>query len=190
MKNNIGYLSPTERLILINQYEIIKALIVIKDQVLNNNSTNSKNAIEYLEIKECDKNIQILSNGFEGYYADLTLSTDFSYNPLSEEECNQIHQILDMYKDLLKHTMDKNKCKFNGFDKNQEYKYANYIDFLLQQSLYPNVLHKDMSTFTIGYQMPKYLQMLEKWCSIKSKKENHFNYTLTEQEIDEILEIE
>ncbi len=109
-------LTKTERLILINQY---RALAVM----------NPKEEKHYAEACE------ILENG---YALEYTVLFQPISDELTEDECREVYDILDMYR-ALKAGYDKlddktgidGRISFGGFDQNEETARYEYVRFLI-----------------------------------------------------------
>lgn len=113
-------LTRAERLILVNQYRILAQL-------------DEEEAEGYQEY------IEILANGYEGFYDSVDESVHCE--TLLEEECGLVLDILSMYDwlasymnehptddEVLKHVW----ARFQGLDLNNEGKYWSFARFLLQ----------------------------------------------------------
>jgi len=114
-------LSPFERVLLINQFEIRKA------------TTKDKDTIEWLE-----RMIEVLESGYEFYYRELVER----FSSFEEDESRFVMDVLDMYRRIedYKGTNPKDDeihkmpwSHFFGFDGNNESKYLGFVRFLFKQ---------------------------------------------------------
>jgi len=140
-------LTKLERLVLLNQYRILAKLEP-------DDSRNSEEACE------------ILRNGYTLEYETLARHVD---PDVSEEECREVRDILDMYRalkiargDLPEGTFGEGDAAFPGFDGNNEPEHFAYAKFLMeiqnkwQESKQdPRNSHKPM--------LARYRSMLESW---------------------------
>jgi uncharacterized protein YfbU (UPF0304 family) len=152
-------LSKTERLLLYNQYEILK-LLHGKDKYM---------ADEYERLQK------IVGLGFKHEYEELTSCiqdelpdsrADFVWDVL------QMFEVLeDSYKELTdsqREEIDPRRIKFSGFDGNNEAEYLMYVEFIV----------KDMGRFkwlcdreSLNSHMPRlsrYSRMLGMWEQVRS----------------------
>ncbi|MDD3118313.1 MAG: YfbU family protein [Victivallales bacterium] len=102
-------LTPAERLILIGQMEIKMMLRDPYDE-------DEKDFF-----KENEELISVLQSGYEAEYDRIS---SFLSEPLSEENCNFVFDIMQMFKCL--------KTKFPGFNEHNEGKYLGYANYLLK----------------------------------------------------------
>jgi hypothetical protein len=110
-------LSKLERIILLNQYIILEKL-------------------DPKEAKYYEQNRKAIEEGYTLHYKGLTKRL---YDELSEEACQEVRDILNMYKALTfsfkkledKSEIDKDKIKFCGFDGNDEVetKMMRYVEY-------------------------------------------------------------
>jgi uncharacterized protein YfbU (UPF0304 family) len=85
---------------------------------------------------ECRQAIRILEHGYELEYSALTESF---LDPMSEDECLEVYDILDMHRQLCvsydnladKSGLDENAISFRGFDGNNETTAFVYARFLI-----------------------------------------------------------
>lgn len=115
-------LSRLERLMLSNQFKILSLL-------------EPKEAAYYEQAKE------ILDNGYEGHYEGLFQDTD--EETLSEEECGEVTEILNMFRNI-NYGLSKlgdtsgiwmHKATFDGFDFNDshELRLGKYAEFFCEK---------------------------------------------------------
>lgn len=168
-----------QRLILINQFEILKQL-------------NSYDADYYSE------KIEILKEGYEYHYDDVFSEVS---NPLSEESSKFVIDILNMYRDI---TFSKNKLSsedskiladeityFKGFDFNDslEVRLGGYAQFFIEKldRFKELVEDKDFDGFNSHWEMVKsYEDYLNNYNHIKHCSDYKFG-ELSAKQIKEIL---
>ncbi|WP_243395673.1 YfbU family protein [Sphingomonas oleivorans] len=108
-------LTQAERLSLWNQYEILKH-------------------VNPDDIKEYERNQEILSNGFELYYSELNPSIYES--GVDEATCREVQEILNVFRaitfscDRLKYTPKSYHAQFEGFDGNGSTGHYGFAQFL------------------------------------------------------------
>lgn len=153
-------LSTKERLILINQYEILK------------NLEPKENKDRYDEI------IAILTWGYKIFY-DSTFNIP---EEMSEIESKLVLDILSFYR-IVESYKDKNKKDkniighrygyFNGFDGNEEAQYLGFVHFLIhtQGKFTENKIYeKKNDNFNSHYpEKSKYQNMIKKWEELGKK---------------------
>jgi len=149
-------LSRTERWILINQCRILEKLC-------------SDEADYYAQISEA------LRWGYELHYSD---DCPASNDILTEQECREVLDILDMYRSLTfsyrdlddKSGVDSNDLKFPGFDGNNETKQLMYAEYYmgLDGGRYQELRRDDLNSH--WPMLPKYRQMLTEWVESKDKR--------------------
>lgn len=166
-------LTKKERLILFNQYEILKHL-------------------DPAEKEMYEINQKILSSGYKFDYDEII---GFLEDETSEEISKFVYDVLQMYRcindsynDLSEEEREEFKklnTKFGGFDGNEEYRYYSYACFLLE----------DLGKFEESYDggkisinshrnmLNKYNRMISKW---KEVSENRYD-SLTLDQIKYIL---
>ncbi|WCT75518.1 YfbU family protein [Sphingomonas naphthae] len=159
-------LSQTERLILWNQYEILKG-------------TNPE------EIDIYEKNQEILSNGYELLYQDLNRSID--PDPLSAVVCMEVLDILSMYRAItfssqrLKHEPTGLYAQFEGFDGNSSSGHYGFAKFVRRTEKRYEELEERPDNSHSGTSLAAYRAMLKVWESLGK------NYKLAVSEIDSIV---
>lgn len=166
-------LSKFERLLLINQYDILKVI----------DPDNSK---------EYDLNREVLMQGYEQHYDELVtwLMEDFP-----EGKSEEVISILQMYRSLNfsyqnldgeeKQKIEVEKLKFKGFDGNNETSYMTYARFFMHdmdryKELWDNEKYPDYNTHWPVLGM--YRKMLSVWESFDKKYSNDLT-------VEEILKI-
>jgi uncharacterized protein YfbU (UPF0304 family) len=153
-------LSKTERVMLINQYEILKRL-------------DEKNAVHYEQL------IEILTNGFEIFYSDID---QWVADDIPESEGKLVLDILTIYGLIgvykAKHPEDVEVANhhwsdFRGFDGNNESDYLAFTGFLInKQGKFAEQLENRRlsSEFNSHYQvLDKYRQMVATWKEMGKK---------------------
>ena len=153
-------LDKKDRLILYNQFEILKGLY-------------PDDAEQY------EENQEIVVNGFEYNYSDLV---DFIGEVTPSNVSEFVLDVLNMYRsltfsynglnDMDKEQIDKYKISFKGFDATEEYKYYNYAKF------YINTLDrfeelKESKHFALDYHhstIDNYKEMLDLWKEVRKSE--------------------
>ncbi|HIP90640.1 MAG TPA: YfbU family protein [Candidatus Nanopusillus sp.] len=170
-------LSKTERLILANQYRILKKL---EDDVWY--------------AKKYDEYIKILEEGYEIYYKEiLDLISDEN---ISESEAREVLDILYFYENIVEPYKQKNPndqdiidhhySYFKGFDNNgDELKYLSFVRFLIKdQRKYAFVAKYADKTDDFDSHFP----MLDKYRKMMKLLESKYNKR-GDLEREEILDI-
>lgn len=106
--------SKTERLILLNQYTILQ---------------------ELQPTQQWEISAQIIQEGLTAEYGRLT---DHLYEPLAEEDCRYVGQVLAVYDALQRPYADEHaeipkELTFPGFDGNNESSYLGYARFMMDK---------------------------------------------------------
>lgn len=158
----------------LKRYELINQLLIL----------------EKLYPEEADyysQNRKALERGYELHYSWLTENLS---DGLSEEECEQVLNILNMFRSITfswqQNTGEEeipDDLKFKGFDGNNETAYMGYVQYFIN----------DLDRFrelTYGNEFPyfnshcpmleKYKRMLQVW--------NQFDFDLTEEQIASVME--
>lgn len=110
-------LSKKERLLLINQYRILSILNPSESDVYKNY-------------------IKVLEFGYKSHYGDMV---DWLSDDMSEEDCEEVLNIFDMYRALTysheqlvdKEGIDYYDIKFRGFDGNHEAAQLLYAEYFM-----------------------------------------------------------
>lgn len=163
--------TPVNRLILINQFEILEKL----------NPSESDNYIKYQDI---------LRLGFESDMEGLfeNLSEIFSI-----EKCEFVHEVLNMHSSLLfsyqnigDTNIDLSQINFLGFDQNHESHHNAYARFILvDEKRYPPVANSADTRLDSSVPMIEaYSRMLQVWRPFFPSKFDR----LSEGEIQQILD--
>ena len=157
-------MTRTERLVLWNQYEILKRL-------------DPDNTKDY------ETNQEILSHGYEQYYSEVSHS--IYAETMSEKVSREVEDILNVFRAIkvscekLGYTPKSNWAEFKGFDGNAaggHYGFAMFVRRTL--GLWDEL--KDAPDNSHGSVLADYQQMLATWRRLGKKNE------LTEAEIEEI----
>ena len=166
-------LNQVEKLILLNQYKILRDLAVLK---------KDENDEELY-----DNNIKILQNGFAHNYTDLT---DELSNDMLNEDCELVWDILELYsyinfsfKRLKNSTIKETDIKFIGFDGNNELELRSYCKFIIKDlHRFCELLDSSNDDLNSHHEMfMNYKKMIEKWNDMGKP------YELSEEQIIEIL---
>ncbi|MCE2489960.1 MAG: YfbU family protein [Anaerolineae bacterium] len=164
-------LSLTERLVLYNQYGILKLL-----------QRGKKNPDSF------DGTMRTLSHG---YGLEIEWLFEQMYPELNTNECKEVHDILYMY-EMICRTCKDSGCaeidspflRFSGFNHNSEPELYDYMTFLLfHENKYEEIIPEDRIYLRgMGQEMlPIYRKMLPKWRKRKDK------FGLSVEEIKHIL---
>lgn len=183
-------LTKFERLQLINQFSILKEL---SDDEFTKDDFETK--------------IKILENGFERRYADLT---DYLSEPMAEEECVFVNDVLDFYEDVhfsFNKLDDKDKTdvlnrkvKFKGFDLNdsRQSRLYSYADFMINDYGGWNYLkqlvdNNEIEINSHGSEVPEsqLKGYLERYKTVRNNKLSNHNVKdyLTKEELESIFDI-
>lgn len=143
-------LTTVERLLLLNQFEILKRL-----------SSNKSDKADY-ELK-----ISALSDGYDDDFDQMYAHIP---EPLSPQVMEEVREILDMFRAL--GPKDGGRvpaaAHFIGFDGNDEGEYYAYATFLLEERGLWRESHRDDYN-THSPVLPKYRAMLQEWRACKDK---------------------
>lgn len=164
-------LSKPERVILINQYEILKRL-------------DPGDAAYY------DVRIEILSRGFKIFYDDELPWVDAD---MAVEESREVLDILTMYRVLDSYYRDnpgspaeqRHLARFRGFDGNEEARQSAFASLLRQQGKFSESLSDEGGDSRVDSHFPylrSYRQMLDVWQSLENR------YDLTDEQVQEIVD--
>jgi uncharacterized protein YfbU (UPF0304 family) len=164
-------LSKQERLILYNQYEILKAV----------DGGNSEHYTEYQKI---------LESGYKREYYRFSGHID---DELDDDVAAFVYDVLDMYRALFDSynklspeqlkDIDKDRIIFEGFDGNNECEYLGYARFILKElKLYSETEKYCRDLDSHCRKVNKYLKMLERWQQIEGNK-----FILDQEQIKEII---
>lgn len=169
-------LSKKERLILYNQYEILKLL-----------NKNDKYTVEKYELNQ-----EILSNGYKYNYGDLV---EWMFNDTPDNISEFVWDVFSMYRSLhnsyhelsseYKDQVDLDDITYQGFDGNEESDYYSYANFILEDmkrfdEIYNNGI---VELNSHSHKVPAYKKMLNTWSKIRNDKYSK----LTLNQINEII---
>lgn len=166
-------LSYVERWMLSNQYRILEALY-------------PKEAKSFAEQREA------IEMGYVAEYDTQVLNT----RELSEEDCNRVVDVLDMYRSLTfsyddlkdKRGIDADDIKFRGFDGNDEAHYLGYCRwFCTTHDGRFTELHPKEGFNSHWRMMPTYQEQLRRYNAVLERRGNRPTTELTNEEILEVL---
>lgn len=162
-------LSITERWMLANQYRILERLYPDEAGSLNQDRT-------------------ALEDGYELHYEEAASRVNISMDGMTEDECREVLDILNMYRALTfsyrdlpeKTGIEERDIEFPGFDGNNEGKQLAYAKYFcaLDEGRFTELGTPENSHFPT---MNRYRRMLEDWESSENK------YKLTREDIQRIL---
>ena len=158
-------LSETERLILINQYEILSAL-----------QPSEKRH------RQC---IEALQSGYEGLYGRLMF--EFISKPIPASVSDEVQDIFDMYRALdaaYKRGIAKPEGahpQFDGFDGNNDQHHTLGVFLVETMGLWGELKSRPMNSHSQA-ELPAYLRMLEVYRSLGKP------YPLSEDHVRQIVE--
>lgn len=148
-------LTKKDRLMLYNQYEILKLL-----------SSDDEHLVNQYEINQ-----EILLNGYKSHYNDLI---EWILDDTSEEVSRFVIDVLNMYRNLYmsyaslpiedKKQLSIDDIKYKGFDGNNEVEYYSYARFLLETyDLYYEIYNNGDYTSNSHHSIiPRYTNMLSR----------------------------
>ncbi len=144
-------LSFAERLVLFNQYEILKKL-------------DPEKASLY------ERHQEVVEKGLESLYGDLGISK----TTVSEETAEEVTNILQMFQAIKKSSNGTSnniadKTKFVGFGPSQPSEHFTYADFLSRVLKFPQEISKSADNRP-ELQLEKYRTMLKRWDEIGRKR--------------------
>lgn len=168
-------LSETERLILANQYDILSRL-----------------AKEDKEKQRFEQNIEILLNGYEILYEELSTSLTGKDHVVTENESKIVHAVLDMFlaidyairNGVNIEGLPQHLLRFHGFSINGESKQLRYAKFISRrygdhyQNITEDLWGEKFDVYTAL--LPGYLKMLDEY--IKSADQHR----LTREDLERI----
>lgn len=179
MEENKYCLSLPQRLILVNQYKILKRLTDNKD-----------------EQKDYDNLIEALESGFELHYQDC-----FNYmgeSDMTIEECREVLDILEMFRGIIysfEHIkkdstqITEERIRFAGFDGNYETKQMLYCRYFVKDlDRYSEIQEICGDHFDYNSHcgmLSAYRQMLITWNLYRKQLDNP--YMMTEEQIIDLI---
>lgn len=147
-------LTKTERLFLINQFEVLKSLQL-------------EDAGEY------ENKIKILQEGYTYFYDDIF---GFLNDDLPESISEEVILILNMYRainfsydqlnDEQREGIPQHRIAFEGFDGNEEYAHYAFAKFVINELAQYEELKNHRGYNTHRNVLPKYRRMLAEWESL------------------------
>lgn len=152
-------LSKEQRLILYNQYEILKSI--------------QPENLEHYEVRQ-----QILEHGYKHEYYKMF---DFLGDEMPDDIASFVWDVLEMYRDLFdsydelespqKETVDQQSVQFKGFDGNEEPAYYGYVCFIVNDMK----RYQEIKTYSDELNshwpvMDRYEAMLDEWKQIREIK--------------------
>lgn len=165
-------LNEKERLILYNQYEILKAV-------------DPKYGDMYRKFQT------ILLRGYEAEYYQL-FENDETF---TEEKSNEVYDILDMFAMLYRSYLQLNDkgnikeldCMFGGFDGNEEAEYCQYARWLIEEdNRFSEFANVNMNSHC--NRLPYYRTMLKRYNDILNKNNvDKYQHIFTCDEINAII---
>jgi uncharacterized protein YfbU (UPF0304 family) len=172
-ENTVMQLSRTERLLLSNQYRILAKLYPD-------------------EAEHFAKAGAIVEDGYELEYYQL--DQHISEKPLSEEQCREVYDILEMFWQI-KHAYEgladktgipEHMTEFFGFDGNYETRYLGYARFLFKDDRYPG-LKKGDNYNSHAPLLPLMRKMVAEWkkSAVKHELTRDDLLRITSQKMDE-----
>jgi len=149
-------LTKKDRLILYNQYEILKLL-----------NSNDEHTVKQYEVTQ-----EILANGYKNNYNDLI---EWMADDITEKVSKFVLDVLQLYRTLdtsynalperEKEQINVKDIRYAGFDGNEECDYYAYANFILKikgwyEEIYNNGKYIENSHYNV---VPRYTKMLETW---------------------------
>lgn len=166
--------SKRERLILYNQYEILKFLKPEEEKIYNNYQT-------------------ILADGYKRDYSYLVEGFD---DELSDEIAEFVWDVFQMYRTLLvsyrqlspeqRNDIKEEAIQFEGYDGNEEGQYHWYACFILEDlKRYTEISEYCKNINSHARRIKHYTEMIQKW--IKLRKDKYCD--LSFDQIKEIISV-
>jgi uncharacterized protein YfbU (UPF0304 family) len=170
----VDSLTPTERKILINQFEILKKL----------DPCNSSHYEEQFEI---------VSKGYAGEYDSLLAGV---YEELPKSECDYVRDVLQLHSILLlsfneledKEGLTASDIEFRGFDGNNEIARHGYAKFLNKREEWTEINGSKNSHSMIT--MSLYPKMLQRWEEIGKEHGTDRKWRMTADDIKYVIAYE
>lgn len=172
-----------ERLFLIKQNEILKNQLKIMDGL---NLNNSKDILDY-SLESLNIENDVLKNGFSH---TNYLFSDYIVGEMSVDECKEILDILNMYRELKSSygqldpddKKEIDKPEFFGFDQNTESIQLNFLKFQINiLDHYDDLKMNEYNSHTS--MLTTYRKQLSEWKKLGGVKKRNF----TKEEIKKIL---
>ena len=161
--------------------------------------SNQLKILEKLYPDEADYLAQQRKAIENGYALHYGLIAEHFYDEMTEEECKEVLDILDMYRSIIysyrdlkdKSEIDEKQIQFPGFDGNIESKQLSYTNYyIIDLGRYDEIRDgMEFPDFNSHYPMLEtYRKMLEKWKIWKTRSTILTGLTLTQNQIKELLE--
>ncbi len=150
----LGSLTRMERWQLFNQYLILRSIAELKK--------------DKSEISEIDKDLEVLSYGYEAHYDRLS---HYIYPPMKNADGELVWEILEMFSSLTKacqridcSEINHRHLKFWGFDSSSETPYWSYANLILnKEKRYQEITPLTENVDSHIPMLPIYKAMLEEW---------------------------
>lgn len=139
--------SFAERLVLFNQYEILKKLYPEKSDLY-------------------DRHQEVVERGFESLYHELGIADA----TVSRATAREVEDILGLFNAIKASGGANNNIEFVGFAANQSNEHFSYADFLSKILKLPQEISKSADNRP-ELQLEKYRTMLKRWDEIGRKRE-------------------
>lgn len=154
LEKQVTTLTPFERLSLMNQFSILKAV-------------DPENEEHY------EKQIEILHSGYTILYGEVFKPV---YEEMELDECRYVFDVLDMFRILInsfealnaKQGLTADDVAFEGFDGNNETKRWAFAEYLQESGRWKETLVGDLNSHSI-MTMHRYPKMLERYEPIKQQ---------------------
>ena len=174
MEKQVTTLTPFERLSLMNQFSMLKAV-------------DPENESHY------DDQIEILRSGYTIMYGEVF---KYVYEEMEEDECRYVFDVLDMHRILInsfealkdKQGLTADDVVFEGFDGNNETKRYAFAEYLRKAGRWKETLVGDLNSHSI-MTMHRYPKMLERYEPIKKQiLDSHMGkWQLTAEQIKTVI---
>lgn len=172
-------LTRIERVLLINQYEILKRL-------------------DEGEERHHEQQIDILRNGYKTFYSELA---EWVSDDMSLDASKLVIDVLTLYAWIERYKEDHPDDKdiethswssFMGFDGNNESEYMGFAQFLVEKQGKFGEQRAQLETDGFNSHtesVRKYVRMIEAWkCILDKHGDVHDRYVLAQDEVREILD--
>jgi hypothetical protein len=155
-------LSKVEKLLLANQYEILKRMDPSQE-------------------RDCDLMLECLYDGYDDDFEQLIPHFDERLDPSVQ---HNVRQILQMFRALHPGHGLEPSAIFVGFDGNEETEYYAYALFLIEKrDLWRESKRDDLDYNTHTPVLQDYLAMLERWQATGD------SFNLTAEQVNDIVEV-
>ncbi len=166
-------LTPTERLLLINQFRMLEKLY-------------PEGAKDWAESRD------IIAHGYTIEYEDVFSEV---FEEMDIEECKYVYDVLDLHRTLIqsfealadKKGLTLDDVRFRGFDGNNESKRWAFTEHLKKQGKWQETLTGGLNSHSIST-MSRYPRMLEKYEPIKEQLiAGTGHWQMTAEQIREVI---